>query len=150
MAKGRKTGGRLPAQRDTSGKFCPKCKEHVLFKFYSKDSSRSDGLSSYCKLCAKILMTEIHLKNKLKRKLRHIKYKTKTLNRAPKWLTVGDWIEMNWAYELADQKTKKTGILYQVDHIIPLRGKNVSGLHVPQNLQIITAEQNNRKGNSYV
>ena len=38
---------------------------------------------------------------------------------------------------------------YQVDHIIPINGENVSGLHVIKNLQYLTAEENMKKGNSY-
>jgi len=50
-------------------------------------------------------------------------------------------------YILANQITKTTGILHEVDHIVPLHGKFVSGLHVPWNLRIITKTENARKNN---
>jgi 5-methylcytosine-specific restriction endonuclease McrA len=71
------------------------------------------------------------------------------LQRTPKWLTPADWIEMKWAYQIAHDLTVLTGIPHQVDHILPLQGKNVSGLHCPQNLQIITQAENCRKGNKF-
>ena len=39
---------------------------------------------------------------------------------------------------------------FHVDHIIPLLGKNVSGLHVEENLQYIPAGENSAKGNKYI
>lgn len=52
-------------------------------------------------------------------------------------------------YKDAELLTIATGIPHVVDHIYPLRGRTVSGLHVHWNMRAITALDNMRKGNRY-
>lgn len=80
---------------------------------------------------------------------RSMTYKTAKHSRKPKWLTKNDLWMIKEAYLLAALRTKVTGISWHVDHIIPLRGKTVSGLHVPTNLQVITATENHQKLNRF-
>lgn len=70
-------------------------------------------------------------------------------NRTPPWLSSSQLKDIQIEYELAAWCTKVTGIIYHVDHIVPLRGKTVSGLHVPWNLQVIPAKDNLAKGNKF-
>ena len=52
-------------------------------------------------------------------------------------------------YIEAQRLTKETGIPHEVDHIIPIKGKLVSGLHVSANLQILTEKENQTKNSRY-
>lgn len=68
------------------------------------------------------------------------------LARIPKWASL-DAIQA--IYDEAARLTKQTGISHHVDHIIPLQGRLVSGLHVETNLQILPASENLRKYNKH-
>ena len=70
--------------------------------------------------------------------------------RTPSWLTEDHLWMIEEVYEIAEVRSKVTGISWHVDHICPLQGKNVSGLHVPWNLQVITAAENIAKGNRFL
>ena len=56
-------------------------------------------------------------------------------------------LKIKTIYKKAVELTEQTGIEYQVDHIYPLTSKFLCGLHVETNLQIITKEENAKKGN---
>lgn len=71
------------------------------------------------------------------------------LSRTPKWLSVEQLKQISLEYELAAWCTKVMKEPYEVDHIIPLQGKTVSGLHVPWNLKVITQKQNREKSNKH-
>jgi hypothetical protein len=53
-------------------------------------------------------------------------------------------------YEAAATATRNTGVQYSVDHIIPLRGETVCGLHCEANLQVLTLSENSRKKNKLI
>lgn len=74
---------------------------------------------------------------------------TKRNLRYPKWLTADERWMMQQAYELAALRTKLFGFPWHVDHIIPLQGEIVSGLHTPYNLQVIPGADNVRKSNKF-
>lgn len=63
----------------------------------------------------------------------------------PSWLTDQHWAAMNSVYEEAKRLSEETGIPHHVDHIVPLRGMTASGLHVPWNLRVLTADANMRR-----
>ena len=69
------------------------------------------------------------------------KYNVDKLNRIPSWV---DHDKIKEVYEQASLEGKS------VDHIVPLRGKYVSGLHVHYNLQLLTKSENSSKGNKHV
>lgn len=77
------------------------------------------------------------------------KYRAGKSNRTPAWLTASDLLHIKCKYQLAAMLNRSTNEQWHVDHIIPLHGQIVSGLHVPSNLQIITAKENQLKNSKY-
>lgn len=74
------------------------------------------------------------------------KRRTAKLTRTPPW---ADMDAIRAVYAEAQQLTASTGVPHHVDHIIPLQGKLVSGLHVHNNLQVLTGTENSSKHNRF-
>jgi hypothetical protein len=78
--------------------------------------------------------------NQPKKNARTAKRRATKLQATPPWLSDQQISEIRRIYE-------NCPVGYQVDHIVPLQGRNVRGLHVPWNLQYLPALENNKKGN---
>lgn len=64
----------------------------------------------------------------------------------PLW---ADRDEILCVYKAAARLSEETGVPHDVDHIVPLQGKNVCGLHVHWNLQPLPASANRSKQNKF-
>jgi hypothetical protein len=158
-------------------KLCKRCfAEKNESQFYA-DKKAADGLFSYCKDCQKSYRLEYYKNNqdiekqkfkeyrdsnpeatKLSKhnyyKVNKSTYNARTrkrqaakLQRTPAWLTDGSIFEMECIYKYCSA-LRSVGLDYEVDHVFPLQGKHVSGLHVPENLQVILASENRSKHNN--
>lgn len=105
-------------------KYCYTCNCAKPFEAFHLNNRYSDGRQSECSSCKNIRNT----KDKI-----YISLRTPT------------WSEKEEIQHIYDNCPNG----YHVDHIIPLRGKLVSGLHVKSNLQYLKAEENLSKSNSY-
>lgn len=71
------------------------------------------------------------------------------INATPSWLTQQNLTDIESVYALARDCELVSGEKYHVDHIVPLRGETVCGLHVPWNLQVLPSDINLSKSNTY-
>lgn len=78
------------------------------------------------------------------------KRRAKKLERIPRWIKDVFLKEIEDYYKMAKELEKIFPWKQHVDHIVPMNGKNVSGLHVPWNLQILSQKANQEKGNKHV
>jgi hypothetical protein len=128
-----------------------KRKDGYYFSHYNTTRIRLDGFFEEVWLNKKALDKQKTHKRKYKSKnpQKSAEERATKLKRTPKWLSDIHRKAMNLFYQQAKNLTKQTGVLHHVDHIVPLNGKTVSGLHVPWNLQVITAKENCSKSNKF-
>lgn len=159
---------------------CARCGLYKPASAFQLRKDRHYAVHSWCRTCKQTHNTEYHAKHASKRRkanstwhrahhrntadrakiyrLRHPdKKRAERANRraneihaCPKWLSDFDKFAIFEAYDLSRRRKIATGLAHHVDHIVPLRGKFVCGLHVAINLQVIPATTNLRKGRKYL
>jgi hypothetical protein len=115
-----------------------------------KRIANRDKLKKYRQLNKDVIAKrnkEYWSRNRDKKNFNNSKRRAIKLKAMPKWLDSDDLNQIKTIYTESRDKSKLTGVTYNVDHIHPLQGKDFCGLHVPWNLQLLTAHENMSKNN---
>jgi hypothetical protein len=132
------------APRLKSNRSCKECAYLKRTAYEQSEAYTKWKESNKSKVCS-----DWQKRNKGKVNANTRKYQASKLKRTPKWLSDFDLLKMQCLYQVAIMRTIESGEEWHVDHIVPLQGEKVSGLHVPWNLRVITASENHRKNNRY-
>jgi len=98
---------------------------------------------------AAVIAKKSRIKHKSRVTANKMNYRATKINRTPIWLTEFDLLKIKCIYSIAAMLTRENKEPWHVDHIIPLKGKLVSGLHVPNNLHPMRGTENICKNNKY-
>ena len=152
---------------DIYTKRCSKCKRTKHYSEFRKDSTRADGFDYTCNLCRlenfknsysdkreKLLevSSNWYYDNKEKARENHKRWRKQNPYYDENRCKIIAWAnkdEINKFYEEAKRLTEQTGVVHEVDHIIPINHPKVCGLHVPENLQVLPRYINRMKGNKF-
>ena len=136
---------------------CRACKNHnaSLYRQTNKEAI-SERYKSYYKdnreslLTKKRPMIRRHYRNnKIYYAEKSARSRATKLKQTPMWFNEEDKSYYKDLLEQQQLLKDAWGISYHIDHIVPLQGKKVSGLHCKENWQLIPAFDNLSKGNSY-
>jgi hypothetical protein len=127
---------------------CTHCKQDKPEASYYKRSDRPQPYRQPCKQCvnSKVDHKDHYSKNAGYYTSKASARKATKLKATPAW---ADQEQIKRIYVACAKITKQTGIEHHVDHIIPLQGEDVCGLHVENNLAIIPAKMNLQKSNRF-
>ena len=129
------------AQRRVSDRVCMECQrqEKIIFRAVNPEKKRLIAKQSYERNKESSLAQKKQYRQSNKGKIAALNAARKRIvkQRTPSWLTPVDFERIQNEYKLAALMTKLTGEAWHVDHVVPLQGKLVSGLHVPGNLKAI-------------
>lgn len=152
--------GKNKAKHDCLSTECRECKrkQDNEYSARNRDASRKRASEWYYKnrdkesfqALSKQRLKDWRARNLDKHAAKENKRRALKLQAMPKWLSEEQIKEIATEYALSKWCSEVMGIKYHVDHIVPLKGKNVCGLHVPWNLRVIPARENIIKGNRYV
>lgn len=120
-------------------KYCTECGDIKDLAEFSNNKHMLDNKANYCKICDRERSLKWAKNNPEKASYRTMLRKAAKLNRTPAWANL----------ETIKKIYRECPKGYHVDHIIGLRCKNISGLHIETNLQYLTPLDNSRKGNKY-
>lgn len=151
-------------------KECEWCFEEFLPKCFSKSKIDRDFSEVVCNQCydshwnedgvdtvtiTQYRYANTNLKEYIRRWLKDNPH-VKAADNARRYKRVRDQVKLSKHFQDEIDKIYKSAFLIRssgedvhVDHIVPLAGENVTGLHVPWNLQIISAEDNLKKSNKF-
>jgi hypothetical protein len=140
------------AKRHTQNKTCSVCSSIKIDEIKKQNPDKYKMLADAWKQNNKDKLAEYQRtytkKRPGKRNLLTANYRQAKVERMPEWLNKAHLFEMECVYNYC-AALNAIGLKYHVDHIVPLRGESVSGLHAPWNIQVLQANKNMSKGNRF-
>lgn len=132
-------------------KKCSKCKVCKTYDEFAESASTWDNKSYTCKSCKAVYRKDFTEANPEYNKTTYREHKAEYITRSIQYKTRRTLATPPWAdLEKIKEVYRTCPEGYHVDHIVPLQGEYVSGLHVECNLQHLPALENLQKHNKFI